>query len=59
MSLVKNLALQYFIIQELVREGRISIHDGNIEDQIVDIGTKHLSKHGPRYPIKVVSEFQV
>ena len=56
---VKHVALR-FIVQELliVKEGRISIHYIKTEDQLAGIGTKHLSKHRPRYLIKLVSGFK-
>jgi len=57
-SRVKHVALRYFFIQELVKEGRISIHYVKTEDQLADIGTKHLSKHRHRYLIKLISEFR-
>ena len=48
-SRVKHVALQYFFIQELVKEGRIAVKYAKTEDQLADIGTKHLSKQRQRY----------
>ena len=57
-SRVKHVALRYFFIQELVKEGRIGIHYVKTEDQLADIGTKYLSKHRHRYLLKLISEFK-
>ena len=55
---VKHVALWHFLVQELVREGQISIHYVKTEDQLADIGTKHLSKHKNRYRLKLISELR-
>ena len=41
----KDIALRFFYVRELVSEGKITIHYISTEDQLVDIGTKHLNKH--------------
>ena len=43
------MALRYFFVQELVKEGRTSIQYVRTEDQVADIGTKHLNKHRHRH----------
>ena len=53
---VKHVALRFFIVQELAKEGRTSIHYVKTEDQLADIGTKHLSKHRHRYLIKLIGD---
>ena len=55
---VKHVALWPFFVQELVREGQISIHYVKTEDQLADIGTKHLSKHKNHYRLKLISELR-
>ena len=55
---VKHVALRYFFVQELAREGRISIHYVKTEYQLADIEVKHLSKHRHRYLLKLISEFR-
>ncbi|CAB1108749.1 unnamed protein product [Ectocarpus sp. CCAP 1310/34] len=40
----KHVALRFFYIREIVKEGRISIHYIPTEDNLADIGTKHLNK---------------
>ena len=40
----KHVALRFFNICELVKEGNISIHYVSTELQLADIGTKHLNK---------------
>ena len=57
-SRVKHVALRYFFIQELVKEGRITVKYVKTEDQLADIGAKHLSKQGQRYLLKLISEFR-
>ena len=52
------MALRYFSIQELVKEGRIMIHDVKAEDQLADLGTKRLSKQRQRYLLKLIIEFR-
>ena len=47
----------YFFVQELA-EGNLSIHCVKSEDQLPDLGTKHLSKHHHRDLIKLISEFE-
>ena len=51
---VKHVALRFFFAQKLVKEGRMSIHYVKTENQLADIGTKHLSKHRHRYLIKLI-----
>ena len=41
----KDIALRFFYVRELVSEGKITIHYISTEDQLVDIGTRHLNKH--------------
>ena len=47
----KYIATRYFFVQELVEEGNSSIHYVKTEDQLVDLGSRHLSKHRHRYLI--------
>ena len=56
-SRVKHVALRYFFIQVLVKEGRIAINYVKREDQLADIGTKYLGKHRHRYLLELISEF--
>ena len=55
---VGRVALRFFFVQKLVKEGRISIHYVKTEDQVADISTKHPSKHRHRYLIKLISDFE-
>ena len=50
----KHIALRYFFVQELV--GKVTIHYVKSEDQLVDLGTKHLSKHRHRDLITLLNE---
>ena len=55
---VKHVALRFFFVQGLAKEEKINIHYVKTEDQLADIGTKHLSKHRHRYLIKLISDFK-
>ena len=57
-SRLKHVALPYFFIQELAKEGRITVKYVKADDQLADIGTKHLSKRRQRYLLKLISEFR-
>ena len=52
------MALRYFFIQELVKEGRITVKYVKTEDQLANNGTKHLSKQRQSYLLKLTSEFR-
>ena len=54
----KHIAMRYIFVQELVEEGKVSIYYVMIEDQLADLGTKHLSKHHHRNFIKFIHEFE-
>ena len=54
----KHIALRLFFVEELVEEGKISIHYVKSEDQLADLGTKRLSKHRHRMLIKLINEFK-
>ena len=41
----KHIALRYVFVQELVTEGNVTIHFVKTEQQLADLGTKHLKKH--------------
>ena len=46
-------------MQELVEEGKVSIHYVKSEDQLADLGTKHHSKYRHCDLIKFINEFKV
>ena len=54
----KHIALRYFFVQELVEEGMITIHYVNTQDQLEDLGTKHLGKHRHLALIKLINDFK-
>lgn len=58
-SRTKHIALRYFYIRELVSEGRISIHYIRSNDNIADIGTKHLNQHQFRHLLSLIENFNV
>ena len=45
-------------VQELVEEGKISIHYVKTEDQLADLSTKHFSKHRHCNLIKLTNELK-
>ena len=49
-------SVRYFFIQELVKEGKVTIHFVKTEQLLADFGTKHLKK--PRFLIKLINEFR-
>ena len=57
-SRAKRFALKYSFVQELVEEGKVSIHYVKSKDQLEDLGTKHHSKHRQRDLIKLINEFK-
>ena len=55
----KHIALRYFFMQDLVGEGKVSIHYyAKCEVQLADLGTKHHSKYRHRDLIKRINEFK-
>ena len=54
----KYIALRYFFVQELVKEGKVTIHFVETEQQLADLGTKHIKKHRHRFLIKFINEFR-
>ena len=54
----KHIALRYFFVQELVEEGKVSIHYVKSEDQLADLGNKHHSNHRHLDLIKLINEFK-
>ena len=58
-SRTKHIALRFFFIREVVREGRISIHYVPMEDNLADIGTKHFNKHRSKHLMDLINKFDV
>ena len=54
----KDIALRYCFAQDLVEEGKIPIHYVNTQDQVGDLGTKHLGRHRHRALIKLIIDFE-
>ena len=54
----KHIALRCFFVQESVKVGKITIHFVKTEQQIVDLGTKHLKKHRHRFLTKLINGFR-
>ena len=44
-SRAKHIALRYFFVQELVVDGKTTIHFLKTQDLIADLGTKHANTH--------------
>ena len=45
----KHIALRYFFVHELVKEGKITIHFVKTEKQLANLGTKHLKSYRHRF----------
>ena len=56
-SRTKYIALRLFYFRELVSEGKITIHYVSTEDQLADIGTRHLNKHCLQQLLHVIKNF--
>ena len=54
----KRNALRYFFVQELVKRRKVTIHFVMTEQQLADLGTKHLKTHPHRFLIKLINEFK-
>lgn len=55
----EHVALRSFFIRELVKEGKIPIHYEPTDQQLADIGTKHLNKQRHRFIINLITNFGV
>ena len=55
---VKHIALRYLFVQELEKKGKVTIHFVKTEQQLTDLGTKHLKKHRHHFLIKLINEFR-
>ena len=53
----KHVVLSFFYICELVKEEKISIHYVPTEDNLADIGTKHLNKQRHKCLINKIKNF--
>ena len=53
----KYSALEYFFIQGLVEDGTITKFYANTQDQLADVGTKHLNKQRHRERITKIKNF--
>ena len=54
----KYIALRYFFVQELVKEGTFTIHFVKTEQQPADLGTKRLKNHRHHFLTKLINEFR-
>ena len=55
---VETAFLRYFFVQELMKEGKATIHFLKTEQQLVDLRTKRLKTHRHRFLIKLINEFR-
>ena len=54
----KHIALRYFFVQELMKEGKVPIHFVKTEQELADLGMKQLKRHRHRFLIKLINEFR-
>ncbi|CAB1116979.1 unnamed protein product [Ectocarpus sp. CCAP 1310/34] len=57
-SRTKHIAIRFFYLRELVKEGAITIHYVSTDRQLADIGTKFLSKHCLRLLLNLIKNFE-
>ena len=57
-SRTKHIALRYFYIRELVKENKITTHYISTENQLADIGAKHLNRHRLQQLLRMIKNFQ-
>ena len=58
-SRAKHVALRYFYIREIIKEGNVSIRYIPTEKQRADLGTKFLDKQWHRVLIELIKNFQM
>ena len=58
-SRAKHVALSYFYICEIIKEGHVSIHYVPTDKQLADLGTKFLIKQRHRFLIELIKNFQM
>ena len=56
-SRTKHIALRFFYIRELVKDMKITTRYISTENQLADIGTKHLNKHRLQQLIHMIRNF--
>ena len=52
-SRTKHIALRFFFLKELGKEGRITIHHMGTTRQLADMGTRFLSKSTHRHQLEL------
>ena len=53
-----DIALRYVFVHELLKERKVTIHFVKTEQQLTDLGMKHLKRHRHRFLIKLINEFR-
>ena len=53
-SITKHMALRFFYLNELVKDGKITIHHVATQKQLADVGTKFLTKNRHRHLLHLV-----
>ena len=53
----KHVALRFFYICELVKKKQIGVHSVPTEDNLADIGTRHINKRRHKYLINKNKSF--
>lgn len=57
-SRTKHIALRFFYLRELIRDGRITIHHVSSTNMLADICTKWLPAPAHRFIISLIEEFE-
>ena len=55
----KHIARRYFLLQDLMKEDKISIHYVKSENQLANVGTKRFSKHRHRNLVKIINQLRL
>ena len=56
-SRTRHIALRFFFLEELIKEGRITIHHVATTKKLTDIRTKSLSKSTHQHPLEIIKKY--
>ena len=57
-SRTKHIALHFFFLRELVKNGKITIHHVPTQNMLADVCTKHLAKTAFRNILSQIKDFE-
>ena len=56
-SRTKHIAMRFFYLKELVKDGKITIHHVATQKQLADVRTKFLTKNTHRHLLKLIEGY--